>query len=121
MNFEFLIAYRWTEEVDVEQILVELLTKVLQDNLNDIEPDAAKQRIRLHHERSGTRSYDDSGVLSGPALLCFSLDLDDEIEQIETAVEDFAALLPDTAPIFHAVKFEDPLLHAALVRRAEEI
>jgi hypothetical protein len=121
MNFEFLIGYRWTEGVDVEQVLVELLTKVLQDNLNDIESDAAKQRLRLHHERTGTLSYDDNGVLSAPALLCFSLDLDDEIEQIETVVEDFAALLPDTAPIFHAVKFEDPFLHAVLVRRAEEI
>src|SRR5260370_22076432 len=77
--------------------------------------------IDLHHERTGKRSYDDNGVLSGPTLLCFSLDLDDEIEQIETVVEEFAALLSDTTPIFHAVKFEDPLLHTVLVRRAEEI
>src|SRR5260370_39028053 len=106
MNFDFLIAYRWTEAVDIEQVLVDLLSKVLEDNLNDVEPDVVKQMIDLHHERTGKRSYDDNGVLSGPTLLCFSLDLDDEIEQIETVVEEFSALLSDTTTILHSVKFE---------------
>jgi hypothetical protein len=46
MNFEFLIAYRWTEAADIEQLLVDLLAKGLQGNLNDIESEAAKQRFQ---------------------------------------------------------------------------
>jgi hypothetical protein len=121
MNFEFVIAYRRTEETNLPQVLAGLLNKVLEDNLTDLEPETIEQMIHCRQERIGEETIDDNGAASRHMLLCFTLELPDGIEQIETVVEEFAATLPDTSPIFHAVKFEDPLLHAELARRAEEI
>ena len=33
MNFQLIVAYRRVEETDIEQVLLDLLTKVLEDNL----------------------------------------------------------------------------------------
>jgi hypothetical protein len=40
---------------------------------------------------------------------------------MSSVVADFAKDLPDTSPVCHAVKFEDPLLRANLAERAVEI
>jgi hypothetical protein len=40
---------------------------------------------------------------------------------MKTVVENFARALPDTPPVSHAVKFEDPLLQAELANHAAEI
>lgn len=51
----------------------------------------------------------------------FSLELPEETESPEAVVQEFANLLPDALPIFHAVKFEDPLLQNLLAEHAREI
>lgn len=121
MDFDFLIAYRDAKEIDISRLLVELLGKVLEDNLNDLEPETLEQMIRLKHERAGEESSDDNGKVSRYMLLGFTLELSEEIEQKETVVEEFAAALAETPPIFHAVKFEDPILRSELARRGEEL
>ena len=121
MNIEFLIAYRKEEDTDIESILIEALTRVLEDNLNEFEPDVVVNMIRLQHERAGQESADEDGGISRQMLLGFTLDLPDETAQIETVVEEFANALPETPPVFHAVKFEDPMLRADLAVYAEDI
>ena len=59
--------------------------------------------------------------MSRHMLLAFTLDLPDETAQIQTVVKEFAAALADTPPVFHAVKFEDPLLRADLALYAKDI
>jgi hypothetical protein len=121
MNFEFLIAYRRVTDTDIEPVLVEALTKVLEDNFNDFESEVVRSMIRLRHERAGKESADEDGNVSCHTLLAFTLDLPDETAQMQTVVKEFPAALAETPPIFHAVKFEDPLLRADLARYAEEI
>jgi hypothetical protein len=121
MNFAFIVAYRKSAETNIEQLLADLLAKVLEDNLNEVEPQSVRQMIRLQHERAGEESIDANNAASRCMLLSFAIDLGEEIGQIETVVEEFATQLPDTPPIFHAVMFEDPQLRAVLVRRPEEI
>jgi hypothetical protein len=121
MNFEFLIAYRKATNTEIEAVLAEVLAKVLEDNLNDFEPGAVQEMIRLRHERGGEESVDEEGNVSRHVLLGFALDLPEETAQVQTVVHEFASALAETPPIFHAVKFEDPLLRAELAHRAEEI
>jgi hypothetical protein len=120
MNFEFLIAYRKATDTEIEAVLAEVLAKVLEDNLNDFEPETVKGMIRLRHERAGEEA-DDDGNVSRHMLLGFALDLPEETAQMQTVVAEFASALAETPPILHAVKFEDPLLRARLARYAEEI
>jgi len=120
-NIEFLITYRRTNNTDIRQVLLELLAKVLQDNLNEIELQVVDQMIRLEHERVGIESISDNGETSNHVLLCFSLELPDEVEQVGMVVDDFASLLPESSPIFHAVKFEDPILQEELLSWSKEI
>lgn len=121
MQFEFLVAYRQVQEIDIEQIVVETLTKVLEDNLNDVEFDAARDMVRVHHERTGEQHSDENGGVYQYKLVGLTLQLPDEIAQIDTVVEEFAAALPETPPICHVAKFEDPLLRRELAQRAEEL
>jgi len=53
MNFAFIVAYRKSAETNIEQLLADLLAKVLEDNLNEVEPQSVRQMIRLQHERAG--------------------------------------------------------------------
>lgn len=121
MNFEFLIAYRQTQGTQIEGILVEVLNKVLEDNLSDYWPETVKKMIRLRHERSGEESANENGDLSRHVLLGFAVDLPDDTELCRTVVDEFAAALADLPLIFHVVKFEDPVLRAQLVQWAEEM
>jgi hypothetical protein len=121
MNFEFLIAYRKATNTEIEAVLAEVLAKVLEDNLNDFEPGAVQEMIRLRHERGGEESVDEDGTMFRHMLLGFALDLPEETAQVQTVVHEFASAVAETPPIFHAVKFEDPLLRVELAHRAEEI
>jgi hypothetical protein len=121
MTFEMLVAYRRSQDTDMKQVLVELLGKVLEDNLNDFEAETVTEMIRLRCERAGEESTDDNGDASRHMTACFTLDLPDEVAQADIVIEEFATILRETPPVFHAVKFEDPLLHVELRRRAEEI
>ena len=121
MTFEFLIAYRQTQAVLIKQILVDLLYNVLTDNLNDVDSETVDVMIRCQHERYVCDTTNEHGEASRQELLGFSLDLPDETAQMQAVVDDFSTALAETSPIFHAVRFEDPLLHADNLRRAEEI
>lgn len=121
MNFEFLICFRHTQGTHIEEVLHELLAKVLEDNLNEFEADVVSEMIQLRQERRGEEFTDNNGNIFRFILLCFVLELPDETAQLATVVEEFAVALAETPPITHAVKFEDPILHGELVRRAREI
>jgi hypothetical protein len=121
MNIEFLIAYRKEESTDIALVLIEALDKVLLDNLNEFDPEVVAGMIQLRHERAGQEIADEAGNISRHILLGFALDLPDDTEQIQTVVKEFSAALHETVPVFHAVKFEDPLLRADLAQFAEGI
>ena len=121
MTFEFLVACRMTPETDVRQALTGLLAGVLMDNQKDADEGIAADMILLRHERPGHEATDNNGVTSHHILIGFTLELPDDTVSIESVVEDFAGALPDTPPVFHTVKFEDPLLRAQLTEYATEI
>ena len=121
MIFNFLIACRPASDTNIQQILMDLLTEVLENNSYVFEEDAIADMIQFHHERFGGEIIDDDGVTTQHKLIGFALELPDEIESTREVVDEFAASLPDTPPIFHVVKFEDPLLQAELAGYAEEI
>ena len=121
MTFEFLIACCPASDTNIQQILMDLLTEVLENNANVFEEDAIADMIQFRHERSGGEITDDDGVKTQHILIGFALELPDEIESLRNVVDEFAAFLPDTPPIFHVVKFEDPLLQAELAGYAKEI
>jgi hypothetical protein len=98
-----------------------LLTKVLEDNLNDFDDGDVARLIQFRHERLGDEFPDENGGTTRHRLLGFSVELSDETASAQTVIEEFAAALPDTPPIFHAVKFEDPILQVELFQRATEI
>ena len=121
MIFEFLIAYRLAPDTNIQQILTNLLSEVLENNSNLFEEDAIADMIQFRHERSDGEISDDDGVTTHHKLIGFALELSDEIDSIREVVDEFASTLPDTLPIFHVVKFEDPLFQAELASYAKEI
>ena len=121
MTFEFIIACRTTSGTDIRRVLTNLLAGVLENNLNEFDTDAVDQMIQFRHVRDSEESADDNGVTNYHRLVSFSLDLPEEAPSAEAVVQEFAGDLPNTPPIFHAVKFEDPLLQAQLARHAAEI
>ena len=60
------------------------------------------------------------GVEHRRTVLAFTLELPDEIASARIVVDEFADALV-AAPIEHAVKFEDPLLHRELAERSQEL
>jgi hypothetical protein len=121
VTFEFLIAYYEVADADIEQVLTDLLTKTLSDNQSEFGNEEVENMMLTRHQRSGQQPADENGEPLRYVLRGFALELPDEMEQIETVVEDFAAALSETRPIFHAIKFEDPILRQQLAERAEEI
>ena len=121
MIFEFLIACRLLPDTNIQQILTDLLTEVLENNANVSEKDTIADMIQFHHERAGGEFTDDDGVTTHHKLIGFTLELRDEIEPIRKGVDEFATSLPDIPPIFHVVKFEDSLLQDELSGYAKEI
>ena len=121
MTFEFIIACRTLSVTDIRQGLTDLLARVLQDNLNEFDMDVIDQMIQFRHARDGEQLTDDSGATTLHILIGFTLELPEETTSAKAVVQEFASELPDTPPIFHAVKFEDPLLQAELAERAKEI
>ena len=121
MTFEFIIACRTLSVTDVRQRLTDLLARVLQDNLNEFDADVVDQMIQFRHTRDSERLTDDSGATTPHLLVGFTLELPEETTSAKAVVREFASELPGTPPVFHAVKFEDPLLQAELAERAREI
>ena len=137
MTFEFLIACNVNEETDTKQSITDLLSRVLEDHQYDFDEEGPADFIQFRYQRTGHEIADDSGATGRRALIGFNVTLPDfvpsgEEDEREDAVErhnaltssviaDFAKDLPATSPVFHAVKFEDPLLRADLAERAVEI
>ncbi len=121
MTFEFIISCRTTSMTDIRRTLTDLLVGVLENNLNEFDADAVDQMIQFRHARHGEKPTDDDGMEASHILVGFALEIPEETASVEAVVEEFASDLPNTPPIVHAVKFEDPLLQAELVERAKEI
>ncbi len=120
MTFEFLIACRTTPDTNLRQTLNELLAEVLESNDDEFDHGTIAGMIQLRHERPGNK-IDNEGKQVRHTLVGFVVELPDEIESPRDVIDEFASSLPDSPPIFHAVKFDDPLLQAELAKRAEQI
>ena len=120
MTFEFLIACRATSEADLYEILKGLLSEALENSQNEFEEDSMNQMIRIGHRRYGDEAVDDDGKTTRHAILGLTLELP-EMDSVEAVVNDFAKSLSEPGPIFHVVRFEDPLLQNELARHATEI
>lgn len=121
MIFEVLIAYRKAADTSIEDVLVDTLSKVLEDNFNDFEIGSVRDMIRFTQERTGEEREDDDGIRFRTTFLGFALSLPDDTSQMRSVIDEFVATVAETPPIFHAVKFEDPLLWGDLTARAREI
>lgn len=120
MTFEFTIVYQHENGTNIREILHERLHSVLEDNLNEFDHEITARMLRVNFERSDDPVTDDQGVSRTRTVLVFSVQLPDETASLRIVVDEFADAL-DAAPIEHAVKFEDPLLHVELAQRAEEL
>jgi hypothetical protein len=121
MTFEFLLFYQNASSISIREILVDLLTSVLLANYDEFKPDEVQQMVILRSERPGRKTTDEAGNTLQNVLLCFALELPEETDEAQTVIEEFAEALVATNPISHVIKFEDPLLQAALSHWAEEI
>ena len=121
MTFEFLVACHMVPGTDIKQVLSELLAGVLADNLDEFDEGVVAGMIQLRHERTGDDFADDSGGMSCHTLIGFAIELPEDTASIAAVITRFAEALPDTLPVFHAVKFEDPVLQSELAEYASEI
>ena len=121
MTFEFLIACRLTPGTDIEQVLTGLLFSALEDNQNDFDEGIVADMVQLRHECIGGEVLVADDVSGYHTLVGFAIELPDETDLKSRVIDTFAKSLPETPPIFHAVKFEDPLLRDELAERAIEI
>lgn len=122
MTFEFLIACRRVPDTNIKQILTDLITEALNSNSTEFDDVVIADMIQFCHGYSGNEFIDNDDVTISYVLIGFALKLpDEEIDFPRAVVDNFAASLPDTSPIYHVVKFEDPLLKEYLAERAAEI
>lgn len=121
MTFEFLVACRTSEHIDLQKPLAELLSNVLESNLNEFEPHQIEQMIQIRCCREGGDIEGESGEKLRFVLVGFVLELPDGIASSEIVLQEFTEALPATTPIFHVLKFEDPILQTELAQRAAEI
>ncbi len=120
MTFEFLIFYRNGVDINVREIITDILVRVLQANYDEVDTDEARQMVLLRNERLGEEVTDEAGNTQN-VLLCFAIDLPEDTDEPQTAIEEFAEALAEIDPVHHVVKFEDPILKADLANWAEEI
>ena len=121
MTFEFLIACHITNETDIRQTLTGLLTGILEARQNSFNEGLLADMVLIRHRRPITGEPDGDGANGQPTLIGFTVELPDDTRDADDVTADFANALPDTPPISHVVKFEDPLLEAYLAERASEI
>ena len=121
MTFEFLIVCHLVPGTNIKQILTDLLTEALESNSNEFDDIVIANMIQFRPGYSGNEFIDNGGMTTSHVLIGFALELSDKINFTRAVVDDFAASLPDTSPIYHVVKFEDPLLKEYLAERADEI
>ena len=120
MTFEFLIACRATPETNLHEILKGLLSEALENSQDEFDEDSIDQMIHIGHRRSGDEVVDDGGKTTRHSILGLTLELP-EMDSAEAVVKHFARSLSEPDPIFHAVRFEDPLFQNELARHATDI
>ena len=121
MTFEFLIACNAGPEGSVEgvrQVLVDLLTKALEDTGAEFDP----SMLQISH----IRLVDGATGDNGNALVGFAVELpgneeEEDTTTAKTTLDGFTVGLRDNPQIFHVLCFEDPLLRAELAKYAVEI
>ena len=120
MTFEFLITCHADATTNIYDVLVELLSLALDYDQDDVDEETVRAMIELRHERFGNVQKTVSGESSRQRILGFSVDLL-ESESAENVIQEFSHSLTATESIYHAIKFEDPLLHEMLAQIASEI
>ena len=111
MTFEFLIVCDIEETRD---FLVSVLTDILESNQNDFDD----SMLQVQYSRPVGNAQTDGG----DSLLGFSLELPESTAEIEVVVDEFASSLrQEDSPVYHVVRFEDPLLREELSERSAEI
>ena len=116
MRFEFLVSCHmmpYNDVEDVRQFLAGVLTATL--DYSQIDFDDGMIQVRNKCAVSGAPADGDN------TLIGFTLELPEDIANAESIVADFAKDLQNNPPVFHVVKFEDPVLRAELAERAGEI
>jgi hypothetical protein len=121
MTFEFLIVGQIADGYDISALLKEKLGDVLEDNLNEFDDAQVGQFIIPHLWRPCESQTDTDGLVSTRTIFGFRLELPDGTENIETVISDYCSILAETTPVFHLVKFEDPLLMAKNSAYAAEL
>ena len=121
MTFEFVIACRMTPGADIKQVLTGPLVSALEDTQNDFGEGMVADMLQVRSERIGSEALADDEGTGNFVLIGFAVELPDETVSMGTVIDTFVESLPTTTPIFHAVKFEDPLLREELAHRAAEI
>ena len=91
---------------------MELLSEALEANQYDLDDYALLDMVQVTHIRE---SYSESPETEAVhhTLVGFAVELDD-VNLSKTVIDNFAQSLADSAPIYHAIKFEDPLLQGEL-------
>ena len=113
MTFEFLIACSGEPSSDINVLLLQLLSEALEANQYDFNDNALLDMLQVTHMR-GSRSN------SQEILIGFTVELD-EVESAQAVIIDFARSLVGSGPIYHAIRFDDPLLQEELAGISAEI
>ena len=120
MIFEFLIACHAASENDIYEILRGLLTEALEDSQDEFDDESIAQMVRIGHRRFGGEGVDGGVETIRHVVLGLTLELPD-MDSVDVVASHFANSLPEPEPIFHVVRFEDPLLKEELARYANDI
>ena len=121
MIFEFVIACRPTPETDIRGVITAPLATALEESQNDFNESRASDMVQIRSERVGAEAPSDGQGTSNFSSISFTVELPDETVSAAEVIDTFVELLPKTQPIFHVVKFEDPLLRDELAERAAEM
>lgn len=121
MTFEFVIACRPTPDTDIKGMITAPLATALEETQNEFNENRVSDMVQIRSERVGDEARADGEGASNLALIAFSVELPDDTVSKAEVIGAYVELLPKTPPIFHAVKFEDPLLRNELAERAAEM
>jgi hypothetical protein len=121
MTFEFFIACRILDQIDIRKALYEALSTVLENNLNEFEQDQVEQMVQIRCWRDCDEPEGEGTEKSRLVLIDFCLELPDETASVDIVVEELTEALSVTPPIFHVLRFEDAILQAQFAQRAAEI
>lgn len=81
MTFEFLLSYCQTSRLDIRATIQEILTRSLENNFNEFDPDEIAEMISFEHRRLGAIETDDDGNSRQKMILGFTLELPEEINE----------------------------------------